>query len=71
MVRLNGYPVLTLADYHHSLQNQIGCGIHTDYGEWIPATPIPGTFVSNIGAMLKGDLNAAVEPLEVWWKTDK
>ncbi|KAA3473779.1 putative 2-oxoglutarate-dependent dioxygenase [Gossypium australe] len=74
MVRLNGYPVLTLADYHHSLQNQIGCGIHTDYGllslinqddditaleiknssgEWIPATPIPGTFVSNIGAMLK------------------
>ncbi|XWS45231.1 hypothetical protein CRYUN_Cryun15aG0118400 [Craigia yunnanensis] len=71
MVRLNGYPGLSLPD---DQENEIGCGIHTDYGllslinqddditalevrnlsgEWIPATPIPGTFVCNIGDMLK------------------
>ncbi|OMP01945.1 hypothetical protein COLO4_11463 [Corchorus olitorius] len=34
-------------------------------GEWISAPPIPGTFVCNIGDMLKTNFDAAVEPLEV------
>ncbi|KAG6436879.1 hypothetical protein SASPL_101783 [Salvia splendens] len=47
-------------------------------GEWIPATPVPGTFVCNIGDMLKiltngiyesivhqTNYDAAVEPLEI------
>ncbi|KAK6287844.1 hypothetical protein POUND7_014023 [Theobroma cacao] len=34
-------------------------------GEWISAPPIPGTFVCNIGDMLKPNYDAAVEPLEV------
>ncbi|XP_017975047.1 PREDICTED: probable 2-oxoglutarate-dependent dioxygenase At3g49630 [Theobroma cacao] len=74
MVRLNGYPGISLVDGQDVQENEIGCGIHTDYGllslinqdnditalevknlsgEWIPATPSPGTFVCNIGDMLK------------------
>ncbi|KAK8327962.1 hypothetical protein V6Z11_A11G218100 [Gossypium hirsutum] len=95
MVRLNGYPGLTLADYQHSLQNQIGDGIHTDYGllslinqdDDITALEIwsngiyeatlhrvinnfPKYRVS-VGYFYEGDVDAVVEPLEMWWKTDK
>ncbi|XWS29793.1 hypothetical protein CRYUN_Cryun24cG0060900 [Craigia yunnanensis] len=71
VMRLVGYPGISTPNCQN---NDIGCGIHTDYGlltlinqddditalevrnlsgEWIPATPIPGTFVCNIGDMLK------------------
>ncbi|XVE87079.1 hypothetical protein DITRI_Ditri18aG0087500 [Diplodiscus trichospermus] len=71
VMRLIGYPGTST---ENAQNNDIGCGIHTDYGlltlinqddditalevrnlagEWIPATPIPGTFVCNIGDMLK------------------
>ncbi|KAL5987253.1 hypothetical protein ACLOJK_038415 [Asimina triloba] len=33
-------------------------------GEWIWAVPIPGTFVCNIGDMLKPVYDAVVEPLD-------
>ncbi|XP_016720092.1 probable 2-oxoglutarate-dependent dioxygenase At3g50210 [Gossypium hirsutum] len=71
VVRLIGYPGKSAAIPQN---NDIGCGIHTDYGlltlinqddritalevknlsgEWVPATPILGTFVCNIGDMLE------------------
>ncbi|GKU98911.1 hypothetical protein SLEP1_g11846 [Rubroshorea leprosula] len=74
VMRLIGYPVLTIGNGQHMPENDIGCGAHTDYGlltlvnqddditalqvrnkcgEWISAPPIPGTFVCNIGDMLK------------------
>ncbi|KAH6760253.1 hypothetical protein C2S52_009299 [Perilla frutescens var. hirtella] len=34
-------------------------------GEWISAAPVPGTFVCNIGDMLKTNYDAAVEPLDI------
>ncbi|XP_021714361.1 probable 2-oxoglutarate-dependent dioxygenase At3g50210 isoform X1 [Chenopodium quinoa] len=74
VMRLIGYPVISRENGHNKLENDIGCGAHTDYGlltlvnqddgitalqvrnhsgEWIWAPPIPGTFVCNIGDMLK------------------
>ncbi|XP_021275364.1 probable 2-oxoglutarate-dependent dioxygenase At3g50210 [Herrania umbratica] len=32
MVRLNGYPGISLVDGQDMQENEIGCGIHTDYG---------------------------------------
>ncbi|KAL8160716.1 hypothetical protein V2J09_002253 [Rumex salicifolius] len=70
VMRLIGYP----ANGYDKLENDVGCGAHTDYGlltlvnqdenitalqvrnhsgEWIWAPPVPGTFVCNIGDMLK------------------
>ncbi|KAM7520440.1 hypothetical protein LguiB_019402 [Lonicera macranthoides] len=34
-------------------------------GEWISAVPIPGTFVCNIGDMLKTNFDAKIEPLDI------
>ncbi|MED6108107.1 hypothetical protein PIB30_020377 [Stylosanthes scabra] len=75
VMRLIGYPGLTTTNgTHEAMENDIGCGAHTDYGlltllnqdedinalqvrnlsgEWISAPPVPGTFVCNIGDMLK------------------
>ncbi|KAF6143955.1 hypothetical protein GIB67_017563 [Kingdonia uniflora] len=74
VMRLIGYPGVSDSKGSAMLENDIGCGAHTDYGlltlvnqddeipalqvknrsgEWIWAVPIPGTFVCNIGDMLK------------------
>ncbi|KAK6924025.1 Isopenicillin N synthase-like, Fe(2+) 2OG dioxygenase domain [Dillenia turbinata] len=74
VTRLIGYPAASNVNSNGMLENDIGCGAHTDYGlltlvnqddditalqvrnlsgEWIWAPPIPGTFVCNIGDMLK------------------
>ncbi|KAK1322905.1 putative 2-oxoglutarate/Fe(II)-dependent dioxygenase [Acorus calamus] len=74
VMRIIGYPALSDSTNAMKLDNDIGCGAHTDYGlltlvnqddditalqvrnrsgEWISAVPIPGTFVCNIGDMLK------------------
>lgn len=73
-IRMNGYPGILNADGLNMTKNNVGSGIHTDYGiltllnqdeniealqvknrfgEWIWAPPIPGTFMCNIGDMLK------------------
>ncbi|KAL2906327.1 hypothetical protein RDABS01_005037 [Bienertia sinuspersici] len=74
VMRLIGYPVISMENNHDEPENDVGCGAHTDYGlltlvnqdenitalqvrnhsgEWIWAPSIPGTFVCNIGDMLK------------------
>ncbi|KAI5418031.1 hypothetical protein KIW84_042609 [Lathyrus oleraceus] len=35
-------------------------------GEWISASPVPGSFVCNIGDMLKTNFDAVVEPLDTY-----
>ncbi|RDX71257.1 putative 2-oxoglutarate-dependent dioxygenase [Mucuna pruriens] len=74
VMRLIGYPGVSSVNGTNVLENDIGCGAHTDYGlltllnqdddinalqvrnlsgEWISAPPVPGSFVCNIGDMLK------------------
>ncbi|XP_054823809.1 probable 2-oxoglutarate-dependent dioxygenase At3g50210 isoform X2 [Prosopis cineraria] len=74
VMRLIGYPGVSPANGKADLENDIGCGAHTDYGlltllnqdddinalqvknlsgEWISAPSVPGSFVCNIGDMLK------------------
>ncbi|KAK6116209.1 hypothetical protein DH2020_050005 [Rehmannia glutinosa] len=38
--------------------------VRNSNGEWISAVPVPGTFVCNIGDMLKPNFDAAIEPLD-------
>ncbi|KAK6151197.1 hypothetical protein DH2020_016129 [Rehmannia glutinosa] len=38
--------------------------VRNSTGEWISAVPVPGTFVCNIGDMLKPNFDAAIEPLD-------
>ncbi|XP_051126694.1 probable 2-oxoglutarate-dependent dioxygenase At3g50210 [Andrographis paniculata] len=82
--RIIGYPAVfqTNGSRLANVENDIGCGAHTDYGlltlvnqdnditalqvknidgEWISAAPIPGTFVCNIGDMLKVLTNGMYE----------
>ncbi|TYJ14199.1 hypothetical protein E1A91_A10G101500v1 [Gossypium mustelinum] len=56
------YGLLTLVNQD---ENITALQVRNQAGEWISAPPIPGTFVCNIGDMLKPNYDAAVEPLEV------
>ncbi|KAL4179609.1 hypothetical protein AMTRI_Chr13g88180 [Amborella trichopoda] len=66
-MRIIGYPECTDIRRIEMQDDGIGCGAHTDYGknrsgQWIWAAPIPGTFVCNIGDMLKVWSNGLYEP---------
>ncbi|OMO56612.1 Oxoglutarate/iron-dependent dioxygenase [Corchorus capsularis] len=56
------YGLLTLVNQD---ENITALQVRNLSGEWLSAPPIPGTFVCNIGDMLKTNFDAAVEPLEV------
>ena len=45
---------ITLKNVYHGFQDQLGgLEIQNLEGEWVPATPIPGTIVINIGDLLQ------------------
>ncbi|PKU61846.1 Gibberellin 2-beta-dioxygenase 4 [Dendrobium catenatum] len=67
-MRLIGYPgsydatsLLTLINQDDNVD---ALQVRNKSGEWIWVVPIPGTFVCNIGDMLKPNYNTTVEPLE-------
>uniref|UniRef100_A0A0E0LYT1 Fe2OG dioxygenase domain-containing protein n=1 Tax=Oryza punctata TaxID=4537 RepID=A0A0E0LYT1_ORYPU len=55
------YGLLTLVNQDDDI---CALEVKNQSGEWIYAKPIPGTFVCNIGDMLKSNFDAAIEPVE-------
>ncbi|PIN01119.1 Iron/ascorbate family oxidoreductase [Handroanthus impetiginosus] len=68
VLRVIGYPVVCHANGKEMPKPENDVGLHfivrNGNGEWISAIPFPGTFVCNIGDMLKPNFDAAIEPLD-------
>ncbi|KAG6392893.1 hypothetical protein SASPL_147121 [Salvia splendens] len=56
------YGLLTLVNQDYDIT---ALQVRNIDGDWIPAAPVPGTFVCNIGDMLKTNYDAVVQPEEI------